>query len=75
MQFFSDYMDEACRKRTGHDHWFFLKDRETVDTIEKEVGLKVAEIIVILEEPDTTINEYLEEYGDDYIGKGEDDKL
>ena len=75
MEFFSDYMDEACRKRTDHDHWFFLKDRETLDTIEKEVGLKVAEVIVILEEPDPTINEYLKECGDSYIGKEEDGEL
>ena len=75
LKYFADYIDEACKRRVGHDHWFFLKDRETLDTIEKEVGLKVAEVIVILEEPDPTINEYLKECGDDYIGKEEDGEL
>jgi hypothetical protein len=50
MQFFSDYMDEACRKRTGHDNWAYMTTGKRVRELEKLHNEKIAEVIIIFEE-------------------------
>ena len=55
LKFTSDYLDEACKKRTGHDHWLFLTDKEILRSIEGEIGLEIAEVVVMLKEPDPLI--------------------
>jgi hypothetical protein len=51
MEFFSDYMDEACKLRTGHDNWqYVLRGEPQFSSLEKKNGKKIVEIIIIFEE-------------------------
>ena len=50
MEFFSDYMDEACRKRTGHNNWSYMGTMKKVRELEELHGEKIAEVIIIFEE-------------------------
>tara|TARA_Y100000034_G_scaffold79910_1_gene95916 strand:+ start:509 stop:691 length:183 start_codon:yes stop_codon:yes gene_type:complete len=51
MEFFSDYMDEACKLRTGHDNWqYVLRGEPQFSSLEKKHGKKIVEIIIIFEE-------------------------
>ena len=50
MEFFSDYMDEACRKRTGHNNWSYMGTMKKVRELEELHGEKIAEVTIIFEE-------------------------
>ena len=51
MEFFSDYMDEACRKRTAHDNWsYMIGTMQKVRELEELHGEKIEEVIIIFKE-------------------------
>ena len=50
MQYFSDYIDEACRKRTGHDNWMYMGTVKKVRELEELHGAKIAEVLILFEE-------------------------
>ena len=50
LKFFSDYIDEACIRRVGHDNWSYMGTVKKVRELEKLHGAKIAEVIIIFEE-------------------------
>lgn len=50
MQFFSDYMDEACKFQVGHNNWELYGDNEKIRELEELHGERIKDVIIIFKE-------------------------
>ena len=50
LKYFADYIDEACKRRTGHTNWMYMGTVKKIRELEKLHGAKIAEVIIIFEE-------------------------